>query len=62
MENLKELERYKMYVLALNGSHHKEGNTAYLLNRTLEACAEMGAETELLSLHQIMNGHHGYGL
>lgn len=45
-----------MYVLALNGSHHKEGNTAYLLNRTLEACAEMGAETELLSLHQIMNG------
>lgn len=35
-----------MYILALNGSHNNDGNTAFLLNEILRHCAEKGAETE----------------
>lgn len=41
-----------MYVLALNGSHQKEGNTAFLLQQILGFCAKKGAKTELLSVHE----------
>lgn len=40
-----------MYIVALNGSHIKDGNTAYLLNRILDFCRQEGAECELLSVH-----------
>lgn len=39
------------YILALNGSHNKEGNTAFLLNEILRYCSEAGADTELCSVH-----------
>ena len=38
-----------MYILALNGSHNNDGNTAFLLNEILRHCAEKGAETEICS-------------
>ncbi|HOV80096.1 MAG TPA: flavodoxin family protein [Bacillota bacterium] len=37
-----------MLILALNGSPHKEGNTALLLNAALEAAESAGARTGLL--------------
>lgn len=40
------------YILALNGSHDKDGNTAFLLNEILGHCAKDGAETELCSVHE----------
>lgn len=40
-----------MYVIALNGSHESNGDTAFLLNEVLKYCAEEGAETELCSVH-----------
>lgn len=43
-----------MYVLALNGSHNKNGNTAFLLNEILSHCKQKGAQTELLSVSDIM--------
>ena len=44
-----------MYILALNGSHNRNGNTAYLLNKVLEYCKEKGAETEILSVHDAIS-------
>lgn len=44
-----------MYVLALNGSHNNNGNTAFLLNEVLKHCAESGAETELVSVHEAVS-------
>ncbi len=41
-----------MYVLALNGSPNKDGNTAYLLNRVLENIPD--AETELIHIAKAM--------
>lgn len=41
-----------MYILALNGSHNKNGNTAFLLNEILKNCEKMGANTELLSVNE----------
>ncbi len=41
-----------MYILALNGSHNNNGNTAFLLNEVLNHCREAGAETELCSVHE----------
>ncbi len=41
-----------MYIVALNGSHNKDGNTAFLLNEILRYCAKEGAETELISVHE----------
>ena len=40
-----------MYIVALNGSHNKDGNTAFLLNRVLDFCRSEGAECELISVH-----------
>lgn len=44
-----------MYVLALNGSHKKDGNTAYLLNLTLSYCKKLGAETECENVYEAIN-------
>lgn len=44
-----------MYIVALNGSHNNDGNTAYLLNEILGHCKEAGAETELVSVHDAVN-------
>ena len=41
-----------MYILALNGSHNNDGNTAFLLNEILRHCAEKGAETEICSVSE----------
>ena len=40
-----------MYILALNGSHNNDGNTAFLLNEILRHCAK-GAETEICSVSE----------
>ena len=44
-----------MYVLALNGSHNNDGNVAYLLNLILDYCKKMGADTEILSVHEAVS-------
>ena len=44
-----------MKVLALNGSHHNDGDTAFLLGEILSHCKAMGADTEMLSVHEAIN-------
>lgn len=44
-----------MYVLALNGSHNNDGNTAYLLNLILDFCKQMGAETECENVYEAIS-------
>lgn len=44
-----------MYIVALNGSHNKDGNTAYLLKEVLKHCTAGGAECELISVHDAIN-------
>lgn len=44
-----------MYVLALNGSHKQDGNTAFLLNEILRHCEAGGAEVELASVHEAVS-------
>lgn len=41
-----------MYIVAVNGSHNKDGSTAFLLKKILAACERAGARTELLSAHE----------
>lgn len=43
-----------MYVLALNGSYEKGGDTEFLLNEVLGHCKEAGAQTELCNVHDAM--------
>lgn len=40
-----------MYVLGLNGSHNKDGNTAFLLGEVLKNCQAGGATVEIESVH-----------
>lgn len=40
-----------MYIVAVNGSHNKDANTAFLLNRVLDYCAKRGARTEVISAY-----------
>lgn len=50
-----------MYILALNGSHNNDGNTAFLLNEILRHCAEKGAETEICSVSEaILDTKHRF--
>ncbi len=42
-----------MNALAINGSPRKNGNTATLLNKTLEGTASQGCETELIHLYDL---------
>jgi len=37
-----------MHIVALNGSPHREGNTATLMQWVLDGCEEAGASTEWL--------------
>ncbi len=41
-----------MYIVALNGSHKDNGNTAYLLQEILGHLEKAGAEVELISVHK----------
>lgn len=45
-----------MLILGLNGSPQKEGNTAALLNASLAAAAELGADTRLLQVVDALKG------
>lgn len=42
-----------MYVIAINGSPRKNGNTATLLNKALEGASSQGATTELINLYDL---------
>lgn len=42
-----------MYILAINGSHNNDGNTAFLLKKILSYCK--GCETEIISAHDAVN-------
>ena len=42
-----------MYVIAINGSPRKNGNTATLLNKALEGASSQGATTELIHLYDL---------
>jgi multimeric flavodoxin WrbA len=42
-----------MKVIAINGSPRKQGNTAILLNKSLEGAKSKGAETEVIHLYDL---------
>lgn len=44
-----------MYIIALNGSPNKAGNTAFLLNEVLKECEAEGAETEFIHISEILS-------
>lgn len=44
-----------MYIIGLNGSPNKKGNTYYLLNKVLELCEAEGAETEIINIPEVVN-------
>lgn len=41
-----------MYIVALNGSHNKDGNCGFLIDTILKDCKEMGAEVETINVHE----------
>ena len=43
-----------MYIIGLNGSPHREGNTAYLLKTALQAAEEEGGTTEIIYCQEVM--------
>ncbi|MDF2985777.1 MAG: NADPH-dependent reductase [Eubacterium sp.] len=43
-----------MYIVGLNGSPNKDGNTSFLVNTVLEECTKLGAETIFIELGKIM--------
>lgn len=45
-----------MLILGINGSPNKEGNTAFLLRRGLAVAEEMGAETGLIHVAEVLAG------
>ncbi len=45
-----------MYILAINGSPNRTGNTAFLLEKALEAAREEGVETKLLHVADALKG------
>jgi multimeric flavodoxin WrbA len=45
-----------MLVIGLNGSPNRDGETAALLRRVLEVCAEMGASTQLIHVADALEG------
>ena len=42
-----------MYIIAINGSPRKNGNTAALLNKALEGASSQGATTEMINLYDL---------
>jgi multimeric flavodoxin WrbA len=45
-----------MYILAINGSPNRSGNTAFLLEKVLEAAAEEGVEGKLIHVMDAVKG------
>lgn len=45
-----------VYVVAINGSPNKDGNTAFLLKEVLKASQKAGAKTELLHSMEMLEG------
>ncbi len=45
-----------MYILAINGSPNRSGNTAFLLEQALEAAASEGVATKLLHVADALKG------
>lgn len=43
-----------MYILAINGSPNKNGNTAFLLDEVLKTCKEEGAEVERIDVTELL--------
>lgn len=41
-----------MKIIAVNGSHNKDGNCAFLINTVLSDLADMGADTAVYSAHE----------
>ena len=41
-----------MYIVALNGSHNKDGNCQFLIDTILNDCKKMGAEVETINVHE----------
>lgn len=44
----------KMFIVGVNGSPNKEGNTAYLLNKILENINSQGADTTILNAGELL--------
>ncbi len=44
-----------MYIVGLNGSPNKQGSTSFLVEKVLEECSKLGAQTTLLDIGVIMN-------
>ncbi|MEN6349374.1 MAG: flavodoxin family protein [Syntrophomonas sp.] len=44
----------KLLIVALNGSPHTRGNTAFLLRQALDECANMGAVTRVINCQQVL--------
>ena len=44
-----------MYILGLNGSPNKDGQSFYILNLMLEYIKEQGADVELIDVPQVLN-------
>ncbi|HHW40767.1 MAG TPA: flavodoxin family protein [Syntrophomonadaceae bacterium] len=45
-----------MLILGINGSPNKDGNTAFLLRQGLAVAQEMGAETRLIQVSEVLAG------
>lgn len=41
-----------MYIVALNGSKNKDGNCSFLIDTILNDCKNMGAEVEIINVHE----------
>jgi len=46
----------EVFIVAINGSPNKDGNTSFLLSQVLQAAAEAGAKTELLHSMEMLEG------
>lgn len=44
----------KVFIVAVNGSPHTRGNTAFLLRQALEECSKMGAVTRVINCQQAL--------
>ena len=44
-----------MKIIAVNGSHNKDGNCAFLINTVLDDLKEKGCETEVFSAHEVIS-------
>jgi multimeric flavodoxin WrbA len=42
------------FIVAINGSPKKDGNTAFLLGKAISQCSSLGAKTEIIHCQQIL--------